>query len=205
MAVDEWLLKTSQIPVLRVYSWEGAWGSLGYFGKLAEAQAAFSGLNWVRRWTGGGVVDHRADWTYTLVIPRGEALADARGAESYRQIHMALAEALRGEGREARLAGGEEKTGQAACFENPVDHDLIGITGKKIAGAGQRRSRLGLLHQGSVATPSSSFEDSTERAKAFASELCSGGVETFLNSSIEPHSIKNMKTRYSLAEWTERR
>jgi len=36
-----------------------------------------------------------------------------------------------------------------ACFENPAQYDLL-AAGHKIAGAAQRRSRFGMLHQGSV-------------------------------------------------------
>jgi len=36
-----------------------------------------------------------------------------------------------------------------ACFENPAQYDLL-AAGQKIAGAAQRRSRFGMLHQGSV-------------------------------------------------------
>jgi hypothetical protein len=51
MAVDEWLLENATLPVLRVYRWRGEWGSVGYFGKLAEARHSFPGISWVRRWT----------------------------------------------------------------------------------------------------------------------------------------------------------
>lgn len=170
MAVDEWLLETARTSVLRVYRWDGAWGSLGYFGKIAEAREQVPGVDWVRRWTGGGVVDHRDDWTYTLAVPAGEPLAMMRGAESYRLPHSALAEALRAEGIYATLATDEPGNGAALCFQNPVIHDLIAADGAKLAGAGQRRVRIGLLHQGSVAgrLPSS---ESAARAETFAGRL----------------------------------
>jgi len=151
MAVDEWLLGEVQVPLLRIYRWHGEWGSLGYFGSLSEAQKNFPGLQWVRRWTGGGTVDHREDLTYTLVVPIFHPLARARGAESYRLIHEALAAALEMAGLSARLSNGAEETGAAACFENPVCHDLGTSGSRKLAGAGQRRTKNGLLHQGSVA------------------------------------------------------
>ncbi len=168
--MDEWLLETATTPVLRVYDWRGAWASLGYFGKLAEAQAAVPGVRWVRRWTGGGVVDHRADWTYSVVAPAGTDLANLRGVESYRQIHLALAAALRGEGVAVRLSAGHAQTGAALCFENPVGHDLVAGDGKKLAGAGQRRTRHGLLHQGSVAAACDGII-SKKRAAALAAAL----------------------------------
>ena len=40
MAVDEWLLETAELPVLRVYGWLGEWASVGSFGEIAGARAA---------------------------------------------------------------------------------------------------------------------------------------------------------------------
>ena len=153
MAVDEWMLETAREPVIRVYGWLGEWGSLGYFMGLDEARASFpdGGLSWVRRWTGGGVVNHTDDWTYTLAVPGGHPLAAMRGAESYRVIHEALARVLAEEGAAVRLSTGADSTGAAACFQNPVGFDLVDASVGKVAGAGQRRTRFGLLHQGSVA------------------------------------------------------
>ncbi|WP_200271887.1 lipoyl protein ligase domain-containing protein [Luteolibacter pohnpeiensis] len=166
MAVDEWLLETSEAPILRVYEWAGDWASLGYFGDFYEASRQIPGVRWVRRRSGGGVVDHRRDWTYTLVVPIGWPMATLRGAESYRQIHAALAEALRAEGIATELGNGETETGAALCFENPVCHDLVAADGRKLAGAGQRRTKFGLLHQGSVALPGNA-----SRAEALASVI----------------------------------
>lgn len=45
MAVDEWLLETGQLPMMRIYRWDGAWGSLGYFSNLEEAQGRFLAWN----------------------------------------------------------------------------------------------------------------------------------------------------------------
>jgi lipoyl(octanoyl) transferase len=203
MAVDEWLLENATLPVLRVYRWRGEWGSVGYFGKLAEARHSFPGISWVRRWTGGGTVDHRADWTYTVVAPAGENVARLRGAESYRAIHAALAAALAGEGIRASLSTGAGETGATACFENPVGHDLVDAGQRKIAGAGQRRSSSGLLHQGSLALPCEA-EVSGKRAVSLASELAD---QWELRSFDPPGEILALKVRerYALEEWTKRR
>jgi lipoyl(octanoyl) transferase len=203
MAVDEWLLETTTIPILRVYRWLGNWGSLGYFGKLEEAKVLMPEVQWVRRWTGGGLVDHRADWTYTLVVPISEPIARMKGAESYRQIHTALLEVLNHEGRTAALSGGENQTGAAQCFQNPVFHDIVAENGEKLAGAGQRRTRKGLLHQGSVAglcQPSLSLG----RGLALGRVLCGGvqEMELALSSRWIEDKIAN---RYGQASWASRR
>jgi lipoate-protein ligase A len=203
MAVDEWLLEVAERPVLRVYGWRGNWGSVGYFGSLSDAISCFPGLEWVRRWTGGGTVDHRSDWTYTLAVPPGMGMDGLRGTESYRCVHGALVEALQDEGIAARLSTGDEETGQAACFENPVGHDVMGPDRRKLAGAGQRRSRDGLLHQGSVVLGCEA-ETSLSRARILAGYLA-GNWEPrdFLPSAGE--IAERVEARYALKSWTGRR
>lgn len=204
MAVDEWLLETATRPVLRIYGWHGRWGSVGYFGHLDEARAAFpADMQWVRRWTGGGTVDHRADWTYTVVSPFEEALTRLKGAESYRLLHDVLAEALRVEGIDARLSSGAEQTGASLCFENPVSHDLMDAMQRKLAGAGQRRTKHGLLHQGSVAAPCDATVSET-RAK----RLAGGLSRNWEQCSLEPSSadlLDRVAKRYAADAWTKRR
>jgi lipoate-protein ligase A len=204
MAIDEWLLESATCPVLRVYGWEGDWASLGYFGKIAEVRASLPELKVVRRWTGGGLVDHRGDWTYTIVAPQGESLAQARGAESYRRIHEKLLLSLHHEGVEGVMSQGDESTGHSLCFENPVGHDLVAPGGRKLAGAGQRRTKWGLLHQGSVAISCDSMEASARRADDLAAGL-SSKLEPFTTRP-DPHDLE-MRTsrRYNRVEWMDRR
>lgn len=204
MAVDEWLLDTAERPVLRVYRWAGDWASLGYFGKIGEARGLFPGVALVRRWTGGGMVDHRADWTYTVVAPQGEPLAGWRGAESYRQLHAALAATLNAEGTMARLSEGEGETGAALCFENPVSHDLLGADGRKLAGAGQRRSRCGLLHQGSVSQGRLDEGKSKRRAEDFAGRL-SAEWRLFQGAPSATEIVSRAEVHYARDEWMNRR
>ena len=201
MAVDEWLLETRGRSVLRVYGWAGNWGSLGYFGNLAEARSRLPGLDWVRRWTGGGVVDHRADWTYTLAISPDEGLATLRGAESYARIHGAVVAMLREQNVDARLSGGNGETGGALCFQNPVEHDVMDGDGRKLAGAGQRRTRFGLLHQGSVAAWGI---DGAVGGEALAGQL----AEVWERVEISPPGEEisdRVARRYGRGDWTTRR
>lgn len=170
MAVDEWLLETVERPTLRVYGWDGKWGSVGYFGDVEEARRQIPGRQWVRRRTGGGTVDHAADWTYTVVVPAGVPLAKMRGGESYRLLHEALAVALAAEGVRAEMSLETPDAEEPLCFSNPAPFDLLGEVGK-LAGAGQRRTRHGLLHQGSVAGMCEG-ENSLARTKALATCLC---------------------------------
>lgn len=204
MAVDEWLLETARLPVLRIYRWAGDWASLGYFGEIAAARAAFPGIGLVRRWTGGGMVDHRADWTYTLVVPQGEPLAGLRGTGSYREIHEKLADSLDEEGLVVRLSDGHEETGAALCFANPVTHDVLGAGSAKLAGAGQRRSRQGLLHQGSVAAACPDELTSRCRAERLARKFSLEWEDVAFNPDAAGLAQK-VAVRYASAEWMDRR
>ena len=170
MAVDEWLVNSiEEIPILRIYSWDGAWASLGYFQSLAEAREIFGdGPEYVRRWTGGGIVDHRNDVTYTLVIPRSHELAGKRGNESYCAIHREIARCLGEGGIACELTPSDSENESLACFEKPVAWDLLGEDGRKLAGAGQRRSRRGVVHQGSVMAEAGSLD----RLGEFLGEVC---------------------------------
>lgn len=203
MAVDQWLLEKTKLPLLRVYGWAGEWASVGYFGAIAGASEAFPGIKLVRRWTGGGTVDHRADWTYTLIAPQGDPLAASRGTDTYRRIHAALAETLVAEGIDVRSSDGSKKTDAALCFENPVCHDLLVADGRKIAGAGQRRSRRGLLHQGSVSIPCGEA-GSRKRSEEFASRLA-GDWDMFDLQPDQREILGIVHSRYGLSEWNDRR
>ena len=154
MAVDEVLLTRAQHPILRVYAWARPAVTFGYFESWTAVAAQYPPAQWelIRRWTGGGVVPHDADWTYSVIVPRTDPFARLSAGESYRILHEQLAEAmtLGGLGTDAvALTPAAVEKVSHACFENPAQHDLL-AAGRKIAGAAQRRSRFGLLHQGSV-------------------------------------------------------
>ena len=79
MAVDEVLFLTANEPVFRSYSWIRPSVSFGYFTPWKSVVKRYSERDLVRRWTGGGIVEHGEDFTYSLVLPAGEILpADGR-------------------------------------------------------------------------------------------------------------------------------
>lgn len=199
MAVDEWLLEKCARPLLRIYTWSGDWGSVGYFGKVGEARERMPGLNWVRRWTGGGTVSHSNDWTYSLIVPRCHSVARLKGGESYRQIHEVLVRVLEAEFGAASLSH-RRGNGEAMCFKNLVEHDVEDAAGNKLAGAAQRRGKSGLLHQGSVV---SNGGDARHREEIFTESLAYrwSEVEIFVDESRIADLVKQ---KYGTQEWLER-
>ncbi len=153
MAIDELLLKsvqTSALPVLRLYGWDVPSVSLGYFEPWQSAESF--ALPVTRRWTGGGVVLHGTplDLTYTLVVPREHPFCLLCPTASYWAIHERLVMILKSVGIDAALHDGPSSMPPGGpCFKKAVPGDVVAsVTGEKLAGAGQRRSRVGLMHQG---------------------------------------------------------
>ena len=155
MALDEALLEAMprlQKPVLRFYGWTEPAATFGYFQKFAEVAAATKLRPLIRRPTGGGIVPHDADWTYAAVFPPGHEWHSLKAEESYRRIHDWLRLAFAELKIETELAPCCKKTLPGQCFVGHEKSDLL-WRGKKIAGAAQRRNKLGLLIQGSVQPP----------------------------------------------------
>ncbi len=149
MAVDEVLFRSAQNPVVRIYYWEEPAVTFGYFERLADVETRWPGWLLVRRWTGGGQVEHGRDLTYSVMMPAGPGGAMPLARTTYQFLHAIVAEALRACGVPAVLATEEVIAAGGPCFVKPVAADVL-AHGKKIAGAAQRRNRTGMLHQGSI-------------------------------------------------------
>jgi len=155
MALDEALLESMQRlqkPVLRFYGWMEPAASFGYFQKYADVAATTKLRPLLRRPTGGGIVPHDADWTYSAAFPAGHEWHSLKAAESYRRIHDWLRLGFAELNIETELAPCCQKSLPGQCFVGHEKFELL-WQGKKIAGAAQRRNKLGLLIQGSVQPP----------------------------------------------------
>jgi lipoate-protein ligase A len=227
MAVDFLLLQRYPDPAaarFRHYGWRAPAFTFGYSQKIAFVRAQLppgGPFDLCRRASGGGVVDHREDWTYALVIPRGHPLEAERAALSYRLVHACLAEALRAQGTPAALQEPmtvpmAEGSGAAAavlpgiCFERAETHDVVHpLTGEKIAGAAQKRNKHGLLFQGSVWRPAAGPAVDWERFR----EDFSAGLAAALAAAPVPvpwpdlneDEVSGLTERYSSPEWLEQR
>src|SRR5262245_32934968 len=119
MACDEALLETVgkvHRPVLRVYGWDPPAASFGYSQRYDEVCAMTRLRPLVRRPTGGGLVPHDLDWTYSLSVPPGHWWYALSAVDSYRTIHEWIAAAFSRMGIETALSAccRHEMPGQ--CF-----------------------------------------------------------------------------------------
>jgi lipoate-protein ligase A len=222
MATDFLLLQRYPRPVprFRHYAWRGPAFTFGYSQKIAfirEQLAAFPGerFDLCRRPTGGGLVDHRDDWTFSLVIPRGHPLEELRATQSYREVHEALAAALRAQAVPAitkaiRETESTEPGLAGVCFQRAEVHDVVHErSGEKIAGAAQKRNKQGLLFQGSIARAATGAAVDWEQ---FGADFVVG-LASMLGLAAQPtpwpdlneDEVSGLTEQYSSPEWMEGR
>jgi lipoate-protein ligase A len=221
MAVDFLLLQrypNERAPRFRHYGWQRPAFTFGYAQKFGFVQSTLppdGPFDLCRRPTGGGIVDHRDDWTYSLVIPRGHPLEDLSATQSYREIHECLASALRQQDISAVSkpsceppADGGTCAATGVCFQRAELYDVIhSESGEKIAGAAQKRNKHGLLCQGSLWRPSLGREIDYDRLHHdFVSTL---GRALKMEPRVAPwpdfaeDEISGLIEKYSAAEWME--
>ncbi len=161
MARDSRLLELAEggTPGFRIYSWDGAWVSLGRFQMPSKALRNEAGVPWVMRPTGGKAVLHGHDITLGAAFPF--ALLGLKESETrsvvpaYRAIIRPLAAALRDSGVNVLL--GEEtqfvKSGGVTpdCFAHLAPNDVIDpLTGRKVMGCALQMGRRAVLVQCSM-------------------------------------------------------
>ena len=218
MAIDEALLETARTVSIRFYRWKLPALSFGYFGKFADVADYTSERDLVRRWTGGGIVFHGDDLTYSIVIPASDAAFSDSSMLIYEKIHCSLRDALTANGghvdlaaigRDAALRRSEPewhlRTAQRAvptnvCFANPVRADVM-LNGRKVAGAAQRRTRAGLLHQGSIRN----VDLANGLAERFAKKLSNNRETWSLPNAVHYRAEEIAARKYATEDWLRKR
>jgi lipoate-protein ligase A len=200
MAIDEALLLSASVPILRYYRWKQPAVSFGYFGEYAEVAAQSGAREIVRRWTGGGIVPHGDDLTYSVIIPRSNPSFGRSSLEVYGSVHEAIRLALEANHIAATLANETAQRMSDDCFANPVRADVLSGN-RKIAGAAHRRSRAGLLHQGSIQR-----SDLPDRFRQdFARMLSDDFEKTALPPGTLEHAAEIAAAKYASPAWLMRR
>jgi lipoate-protein ligase A len=167
MACDEWLLYNIGRfgkPVLRVYAWDRPAVSIGYF---QSSGGRDPGKAVIRRPTGGGAVDHSQDITYSVVVGPGHPWYSLCACDRYKAVHQLVRNLFLIRSLPAEYATSSAQAARAGgdCYDNPVAYDLM-LDGQKVGGGAQRKTKSGLLHQGTVKSIGNPW-GASEWARAF--------------------------------------
>ncbi len=206
MALDEALLGSVSVPTLRTYRWAETTLSVGCFVSNKDLRNICSSereIPVVRRWTGGGCVRHEkgVDFSYSLIVPSSIPVARWPPLEVYGWVHGRLARALREEGFVAELVSmkGAASARSRDCFASPVECDVV-MDGRKVAGAGQKRTKRGLLHQGNV----QGLQLNPGFAGRFASSLAEIVEPMAIDEGVRAAAERLSLEKYTSVEWTHR-
>jgi lipoate-protein ligase A len=146
-------------PILHLYEWEKESLTFGYFMKPEELlnleEAEKRGIDWARRPTGGGTVFHLWDLAFSVLIPAKSPLFSTNTLDNYNLVNRVVKDVVQEFiGGEASLtpddAPFQDPTCTHFCMARPTKYDVM-LQGKKIAGAAQRKTKDGFLHQGTLA------------------------------------------------------
>lgn len=160
MAVDAALAGlcwAEQAVYLRFYRWSEPTATAGRTLPLVKANAAriyFPEAKIVRRPTGGGIVHHSNQMSFSVCWPRN-SVQQLRGLrESYCFIHSVLLRSLKELGISARQIGCDEADPPGLlCSAAAVAGDLVSDNGNKVAGGAQWRFDKAVLYQGHLWLP----------------------------------------------------
>lgn len=169
MAIDEALTREcidyeGNSAVIRFYTWKETSCSIGYFQKIENVFKApdRKRIPVVRRPTGGGIVYHGNDITFSIVTKRMQSNGQENITSFYKLIGESL---LRGLGKlgfactsyhpegESHLSDNERNLlnkrllQQSFCSVTPAKYDIM-IAGSKVAGYAARKSQGTILCQG---------------------------------------------------------
>ncbi len=160
MAADAAFLRNlspSQL-FMHLYEWQGECATYGHFvhpEQYFHLEAALeTGLKLARRPTGGGIIFHTCDYAFSLLIGRNNENYRSPTLESYALVNEWVGKIVaKTFGIQPDILVQEDSqpdtTCDRFCMAQPTKFDLI-LQGRKVGGAAQRRTRQGILHQGSI-------------------------------------------------------
>ena len=214
MACDEALARAQPDHFcLRFYRWQGPAATFGYAQRVREVMATLPpavGTAYTRRPTGGGVVPHLHDLTFSCVFP---SAGEMRAAVVYRRLHTAIGEGLRGMGLPVELCarGGSAAPhlagGASQCFVQPVTMDIM-LAGEKVLGGAIRRFGDTVLYQGSLQLADARAREVEYQAVVAEAIAKAGGLAGWELCPV-PQAVRDAATalavRYRSPEWIQRR
>ncbi len=217
MAIDEVLMNEvaeMEKPLLRIYGWDRYAISIGYIQNynaiINEVANEKEEPIIIRRPTGGGVVYHENELTYTVTIPKGHKIESLDTTESYKIIHLAVLKCLNSLDVLGDLQISKSKSvdrGTMQCFITPTKYDVM-VNNIKYSGSAQRRTKKGILHQGSIILRKLKDNKATVKTAliaGFEQEFNMKFLNYIPNDSLIKEAESLAQTKYQTKEWNQRR
>src|SRR5581483_3463919 len=148
-------------PVLHLYEWEGDCATYGYFidpAKLLNLdKAKEKSLSLARRPTGGGIIFHIWDMAFSVMVPAQCPEFSTSTLDNYAFVNNAVLAAIKDFLKDQPplfLTSIDFSPWDSDCahfcMAKPTKYDVM-WEGKKVAGAAQKKTKKGFLHQGTIA------------------------------------------------------
>lgn len=208
------LQRYQQADAIRVrhYKWDYPAYTFGLSQKISYVNSEIKeeGVEICRRPTGGGVVSHLEDWTYSIVIPASHPLCQGQPLDAYETVHQAVVDSLQKEGVDAVLnkTPPSSKT-PSVCFNKAEVFDVIlNNLPTKIAGAAQKRTKAGMLLQGTIWKPAAHGVDWAKFYNTFIMEIAKhmdAEIDYVQWPEWVDHEIEKLTDQFESTEWNRRR
>ncbi|MBA3602789.1 MAG: hypothetical protein H0W50_03940 [Parachlamydiaceae bacterium] len=163
-------------PILHFYDWQQPSATYGYFSspltQLNPSAVEKYGLHLARRPTGGGIIFHQFDFAFSFLLPASHPQFSLNTLDNYRLVNTVIAKTIlqllevhptehinKDDLTQLELQTSTKKCSEDTlvekelrnfCMALPTVYDVI-RGDHKLAGGSQRRTKLGFLHQASIA------------------------------------------------------
>ncbi len=151
MEHDERLLEGVSHATLRFYEFTRGHITYGYF--IDPSKWLKGGLpKAARRPTGGGLIFHGTDFSFTFALPLKNPLTSLPPLERYHLINTQVLKAVKSllpKSCCSLLKVGVQDVVDELCMANPTIYDIM-HEGKKVGGSSQRKNKHAFIHQCSL-------------------------------------------------------
>lgn len=212
MACDEIMCENMPFDfILRFYRWSGDGITFGfsqrYLNILSVLDEKRKNYPITRRPTGGGIVIHEYDLTFSLIF---YSPGEFNPVKTYTMLHSAIHKQYIKRGIDLTIArtpniSYDTNNPVMECFKKPVDMDLVS-EGRKILGGALRKFADYMLYQASLQFENARFSSTHQDAiKSAFEELFNVRFERFVIDEKYINQIEKKKdTKYISDDWIKR-
>lgn len=190
-------------PLLHLYEWASDSATYGCltdprdFLDLEGVQEV--GLALAQRPTGGGIVFHAWDLAFSVLVPATHRFFSVNTLENYAFVNGIIKESVE-QFLGGRLTLAEDDFSpldglcKRFCMAQPTKYDVV-LRGRKVAGAAQRRTKDGFLHQGTIALalPPEGYLEKILKKGSKVQEAMQAYTFSLVNTSVGKRELEELR------------